>query len=508
MSRPSRFVYAAVGLAAVLGSRWARAEQIAIGPTDDLKATVATLQPGDELVLDGGTYNLTSRFGISVSGTESSPIVIRSKDGEVATITRPDAGQNTINIEGARHVVLRGLEITGGSHGVRIMDSSFITIEQCEIHATADVAISANFKGNSYQGLIFRRNHIHDTSGTGEGMYLGCNDAECVMFDSIIEGNYIHDTKVGVNQGDGIEIKHGSYNNVVRDNVIHDTNYPCIIVYGTEGKPRNIVERNVMWGCGDHAIQAAADAVIRNNIILGANANGIHNQIHQGATPGNLEIVHNTIVVQNDGIRTNDIAREVLIANNAVYSQGGNAIRLGGMTGLATVAGNVGTGSSQGFMGGFDASGSIAADFVDLDYSQTKFDAFPAPGGKLVSAGSGAHVVDVDFNGTPRGGEPHVGAYHFSDSGNPGWPIGAGPKDEVSGGGGSGGTRPGTGGSTTGGGTAGAGGNPANRGASDDEGGCACRASGSRAPGSGWLALCALGALGLARRRRARRSVR
>src|SRR5690606_38388396 len=50
----------AIGL--LLGASPARAEVIEIGPEGDLIASVAALQPGDELVLRGGTYNLTSLF--------------------------------------------------------------------------------------------------------------------------------------------------------------------------------------------------------------------------------------------------------------------------------------------------------------------------------------------------------------------------------------------------------------------------------------------------------------
>jgi len=102
----------------------ATAEIIEIGPGDDLIATVATLAPGDELVLQGGTYNLTQRFSVGVSGTEAAPIVIRAKDGEVPIITRPDANENTINIEDVSYVELVGLEVTSGSHGIRISSST------------------------------------------------------------------------------------------------------------------------------------------------------------------------------------------------------------------------------------------------------------------------------------------------------------------------------------------------------------------------------------------------
>ncbi len=89
----------------------ARAELIEIGPSDDLVATVGTLLPGDELVLAGGTYNLTERFSINVSGEQGTPIVIRAKDGEVPIITRPDAGENTVNIEDATQADLAEGEV-------------------------------------------------------------------------------------------------------------------------------------------------------------------------------------------------------------------------------------------------------------------------------------------------------------------------------------------------------------------------------------------------------------
>ena len=487
-ARPSSSLAWALGCAAGLaayafaGSSSAATKEI--GPADDLGSEINSLQPGDELVLRGGTYTLTSRLRIALTGTAAQPIVIRAKAGETPVITR-DASQNTINIEDSAYVELIGLEVTGGSHGVRIGNSDFITIQDCHVHGTADVAISANMPGSSYQGLRFIRNHIHNTSGTGEGFYLGCNDAGCVMFDSVIEGNYIHHTNIGVSQGDGIEIKQGSYGNLVKDNVIHDTGYPCIIVYGTQGNPVNTIEGNAMWNCGDHGIQAAADATIINNLILSAAANGIHSQVHQGATPGNLTILHNTVLVAGDAIRASAIAGPVLIANNALYSSGGYAVRLAGDTAQATLSGNLGTGSFDGSTG-FDASGARASDFVNAAGS----DVFPASGSKLISAGDPAHSVATDFNGSSRStSDVDIGAYAYAPSGNPGWTVGPDFKQGGAAGGaggssagGSGAGRSGAGGSGAGGGSAGThSGGVSNGGA----GGAGAAATGGTTGGSG-----------------------
>jgi MYXO-CTERM domain-containing protein len=486
-----------------------------IGPTDDLPAAIDALLPGDELVLAGGTYTLSGYFEIGVSGESGAPIVIRAAEGELPVLQQT-AAQNIVNVSGS-YLTLRGLELTGGDRGIRIQGASYVTVEDCHVHDTTANAISANDAGVDYAGIVLRRNHIHDTGGNGEGMYLGCNDAACAFHDGVIEGNWIHDTNgPTVDQGDGIEIKEGSYGNVVRDNVIHDTGYPCIITYSTVGNgPPNVVERNVMWACGDHGIQSAADAIIRNNIVLGAAADGIRNQPHQAGAPANLVISHNTILAPaGDAIRSDGIVGSLVIANNAVYAQSGNAIRVAGDLSAVVTAGNLGVGSVVGVSSGFDASGGLA-DFVGASFSGAPpNDVFPAVGSALIGAADAAYLVEDDFNGNPRNGALDVGAYTSDPAGNPGWVIAPGFKDAVVGQGGEGGGGAGgggTGGDAAGGGSAnggaapsggsgGEGGSDSDDGASD---GCDCAAgAGSTAPLGPSVLL--LGAMALLRRRRRR----
>jgi MYXO-CTERM domain-containing protein len=515
--RQSFVLGSVTGALALFFVRDARATVYEITPADDLEASIAALVPGDELVLGGGTYTLNGFFEIGVSGADGQPIVIRNKEGETPVITQ-QAAQNIVNVAGA-YITLRGLEFTAGDRGIRIQNS-YVTVEDCHVHDTGANAISANDGGVDYAGIVLRRNHIHHTGGVGEGMYLGCNDNGCQFHDAVIENNWIHDTNgPTVDQGDGIEIKEGSYGNVVRDNVIHDTGYPCIITYSTVGNGApNVVERNVMWGCGDHGIQSAADVVIRNNIILCAAADGIRNQPHQAGDPQNIEIVHNTVLkAGGDAIRSDGIVGSVLIANNAIYAQSGNAIRVAGDLGAVTVAGNVGTGSLQGISSGFAATGSLS-DFVAASFSGAPpNDVFPASGSMLLGAGDAAHVATDDFNGTPRNGQADAGAYKFDAAGNPGWTIGPGFKDTPAGqgGGGEGGSGSGPGGSTTGSG-AGAtgsgagstgsgagGGDGASDGGEDD--GCGCVTAGGPA-GTNALSLAALlGAVAALFRRASRR---
>jgi hypothetical protein len=259
-------------------------------------------------------------------------------------------------------------------------------------------------------------------------MYLGCNNNACRVLNSTIEWNYVHHTNgPSVEQGDGIELKEGSAGNTIRHNVIHDTNYPGILTYGTVGNgPPNIIEGNVIWRTNDYAIQSAADSIIRNNIVLGS----IGLQPHQSASPANQVITHNTIVATDSGIEVRGVSGPVVIANNAVYSQSGNAIRLiSGNLALVSLAGNVGVGGLAGGSVGYANGNGIAADFVGGHFNGAPpIDLFPKTGSALIGAAAATHAASVDFNGTARAGAADVGAYEFQAGGNPGWVLTAGFK--------------------------------------------------------------------------------
>ena len=492
-----------------------RAEaQIRISPSDDAEAMLAALGPGDEAILEDGMYTLTERFSFDLTGTAEAPILIRAADGARPHFHRPNASQNIWDIR-ATHVTVRGIEFSGGSAGVRVEAASDFTFEDCEIHETEDVALRMNDGGQTYTRVNILRNHLHDTGGTGEGMYLGCNEDGCRLVDAVIAGNYVHHTNAGdVSQGDGIELKEGSYGCVIADNVIHDTNYPCILGYGAVGNGApNVVERNVMWNCGDHAIQWAADARIRNNIVLSAVGSGIASQMHQNASPSNLEIVHNTIVVPGGpAISVRNASGAVLIANNALYAMSGPALLVRGSDATLTIEGNVGVGGLDGITTTGIADGVLAADFLGASYSgAVPNDVFPTSSGALAGAGASAHVVSLDFNGSTRGGAADVGAYALGGGANPGWtlaeefrpPAGGEPPVGVDGG-------P----SDRDGGPSDADAGPSDRDAAPGvdagptataEAGCSCRAGGARGGGPGTYALAPLLALVLvARRRRVR----
>ena len=365
---------------------------------DALVKAVAALQPGDQLVLAAGTYNVNRLWDIRVSGTATAPIWIVAAPSAKVIITRPDAEQNVVNIgQGGpvQYLCLRGVEITGGSHGLRLGQCSHVWIDQCHIHHTGGVLLSAN-SAHTHR-LFLTRNHIHHGGGHGEGMYLGGNNGQFIMSESVIAQNHIHDCQGS--QGDGIEVKQGSWGNLIAENDVHDTQYPCITVYGTAGKPVNIIERNLCRRSADHTMQVQGEAIVRNNILISAKGSGFASTDHQGKTL-NLQVLHNTIINTGTAFNGNSWnGREgMILANNILYSRDKNALNFPNGSAGVTITGNIilGTGPKQG-----SSPGRGLEDFVNLTWDGTKHDATPTAQAPFHHADP-KYLQPTDYTNSPR----------------------------------------------------------------------------------------------------------
>jgi len=409
-------------LAPVVAPAIARANVYEIGPGDNLFARLATLAPGDEVIVSAGTYTTPGLVQVTWAGTEAAPIVVRAAPGARPVIAGTPS-QNVIDLGGS-HFTLRGFEIKGGSHGVRLGTTDHATLEDLVLHDLGDVGISCNRPGQSCSFVTIRGTEIYDTgkqAGTGEGLYLGCSDASCTLRDSLVERNYVHD--LGGSQGDGIEVKPGSSNVVVRDNVIVRSKLPGITMYGFTGNGApNIVERNLVWTTMDNGIQVVGQVRVRNNIVLGAAINGIHSKASSGHVPRDVEIVNNTIVGAGVAcLKANDWAGTTgqLVANNALYCEASAAIDLNGGAPAAVLAANVGRGTSNA-ADGFAPGRSVAEDLT----ASGSGDVYPRAGSPLENSGKALYAPSTDFDGCARRGSlSEVGAYERTDTGMRVWAV-------------------------------------------------------------------------------------
>jgi hypothetical protein len=376
------------------------------GDARALVQAIASLQPGDHLAIASGTYSIDHFWDITISGTRTLPITIAPARDATVVLTRADARQNTVNLGQSRAVAfvcLRGLEITHGSHGLRIGAASDVWIDQCHIHHTGDVCLSANSHDTSR--LFLTGNHLHHGAGHAEGMYLGANDGKFVMSESVIARNHVHDC-FG-DQGDGIEVKQGSWGNLIAENHIHDTNYPCITVYGTGGRKPNIIERNLCHRSRDHVMQVQGEAIVRNNVLIAGQNAGFASTDHQGKTK-DLTVVHNTIVSSSHAFRGNSWNDRpgLVLANNVLYSRDGHALFFPSGHKGATITGNVIAGSGPD--AGSHRGRSLADDFPGISWDGSRHDASPARDAPLRTADP-RFLEATDFLGSPRS-QPMAGA--------------------------------------------------------------------------------------------------
>ncbi len=288
-------------------------------------------------------------------------------------------------------------------------------MDRCIIHDTGAAGLTANSADTT--GITITRNEIHHTSGTGEGLYLGANNGLHAM-------NHVADrlqprAPHGRPAGRRHRAQAGSWGNRILGNFVHDTRWPCIIVYGTDGRPVNVIERNVCWNSGDNVMQVQGEALVRNNLLV-KGAIGFHTHDHQGQTC-NLVFVHNTII--NGGPATDLFSWHdrpgMVFANNAVYSRSGPALSFpNGSTGVV-IAGNVVFGSVVGVAAGAGATAGATADatggagigfvlgrglsdFIAAAWTGGARDVQPAPGSALRGAADARFAATDDLTGEPR----------------------------------------------------------------------------------------------------------
>ncbi len=388
-----------------------------------LKSAMQALIPGDTLTVGAGTWSVNSFFDVSVSGTPDAPIRVVAAPGAQAVITRPNAGQNVINLGspafgGIRYFLLRGFELTGGGMGMRIYEAEHLWVDDCHIHHMAGVGLSVNTNDASY--LHLTRNEISHTGQSGEGMYLGGNYGSVILSHSVIARNEVHHT--GGSQGDGIELKQGSYDNWIVENRVYATKYPCLLVYGTGGQARNRIERNVLWDSESSVLQVQGEALVANNVVFGG-PQGFTSHDHQGLTR-DLEMRSNTILCEGDAARLGDWHGRpgMILAGNALYSAQGEAVRfVGGSNGIE-IQGNVTFGEVVGSSTGW-SPGNGLDDFEGASWDGVEQNVVPSAGSPLRNLSHPQVAAADDLSGMARGPYPSAGA---SEPGSYGRVLGPG----------------------------------------------------------------------------------
>ena len=425
-----------------------------VSPADSsetINQQIAGLSAGDTLVFHNGTYKLGNKLIIEgIQGTAKDPITLRAETpGGAVLDASGDFDFNMIEISNCRHIVIDGLELKGADDGISFREANdHITLQNLNIHHVGNVGIGAQARNVLLGYLTVQHSEIHHTGiggGTGEGLYLGHHGRlEGFVHHAVIERNYIHHTNEG-SQGDGIEIKHGGYANLVRDNVLHDVG-PGITVYVTgreDPADVNVIQRNAIWNSDDFGIWSAGDSLIENNIIFDVkDAIGIFvsQNVDLPQYPvRNLTIRNNTVLDvccgSSPALYIRSAQNNVVVANNAFYqpSLSRLAIRLDvPLSRMAIWKKNYYYGRLSGLSAGPETvlGTRPTKEFTNPTPVAGVIDLYPLRSSRLRSTADPSSLPPDDFNRHRRReeGKGDVGAYEYVGPRNPGWKVEGGFK--------------------------------------------------------------------------------
>lgn len=268
------------------------AQTIEVGPGRAIRTPSAvpwaSLKPGAQVVISAGTY--TEPLLIGSQGSAAQPIVVR---GEGAVII-----ENSILLEGARHVVLRNLQIQNAQHsGVIIRrGASFNTVENSVVRNSGLGIWIGDGAGGGHRLL---NNTLHDTRT--HGIAIDVVNAPAGE-ETLIAGNRIYR-----NVMHGMEINGNRY--IIENNVVWENG---IGLSGTSGI--HVFAKDPAQGTGRFNI-IRYNTVSGQKETTGQDGNGI--QLDQWCDDNQ---VYFNVTFANDGagIVLFDAANNI-VANNTMY---------------------------------------------------------------------------------------------------------------------------------------------------------------------------------------------
>jgi hypothetical protein len=316
-------VRAALMIACVLAGSHAYGETRNANPSD-YRTVLASLVPGDTLLLAPGTY-LQGLPLDSMHGTASAPIIIRGAENQSSLFVARDCC-NTVQLDNTSYVEIHNLTLDGvqldGPFAVDARGTSHhITLENLRIinHGAHQQTVGISTKGPAWNWVI-RRNVI---IGAGTGIYLGSSDGSAAFVAGLIEHNLIVDT-LGYN----MQIKHqlprptnvglptGMNRTIIRHNVFSKQNNassggdarPNLLVGHFPLSGEGVNDRYEIYGNFFHQnptealFQGEGNIALYDNLFVNASGSAINIQPHQ-SVPREIIVYHNTVVATGTGIR-------------------------------------------------------------------------------------------------------------------------------------------------------------------------------------------------------------
>lgn len=256
-------------------------------PFTSIQEGINRLQPGDTLLIRGGTYHETTDVtkGFQKDGSENAWITIKNYPGEEVIMdgdyrlnwagkNAPDAitfnGVSYWKVEGIKMTEYTGagIYITGSSSHIEMNDLTIWNID----YPTYRSLGTSGIQGENSSYCTVRNSNIYNiglkvNKPKDHGIYIGYGASNWVF-----EGNKIHD-----NAGAAIQMygePNGGSNSTVQNNHLYN-NHAYGLAIGSKAT-NNYINNNVFYGNtfdDVYMLEGAVKNYFRNNLFLSANSN-------------------------------------------------------------------------------------------------------------------------------------------------------------------------------------------------------------------------------------------
>lgn len=300
-------------------------------PWRTIQKAASAVSPGDTVYVKGGTY--FEKVIFPVSGEENSFISFAVYPGD--TVVVDASGQDmepwhgVFTLDQVSHIKVSGFRlINSAQYGVYLLRVNDVVIQNNYTYDTylSRIGVVAS------QVVRIENNEVENCVNNGE--------QECITIAASSEvkviGNEVHHDGAGDRGGEGIDIKDGSFNVLVKGNYVHDLQEICIYIDAWDTHTYNItVEGNRVHDCKNSGIALASErGGLLENVTIQNNVS--YHNVQVGLTVAdwdqgyfhpmrNIKIINNTFYnngwTWGGGIRIANPEIENLIVRNNLFSQ-------------------------------------------------------------------------------------------------------------------------------------------------------------------------------------------
>lgn len=255
---------------------------IIVNPGQRIQSAINKAVSKDTIIVNKGKFNekilIKNKSNITISSANNRGAIIDGKN--ISVVPGPAGyGQGLLQMDGCNNITIRGFNITNStSSGIQANNSSNISITRNYINNVYSSGVQCHTSSN----LLIDSNEIYLAANAPNA-----NVQEIISLESSsyyeIKNNNIHDGGKPNIGGEGIDVKVGSSNGTIHDNIV-----------------KNLNATGIYSDAYDNPNQH--DIKIYNNFCQNTGWNGIAVSGEQGGTLSNVEIYNNVCTGCDTGI--------------------------------------------------------------------------------------------------------------------------------------------------------------------------------------------------------------